>query len=340
MEERLLICKKLTEIFQWFFHGVFMPLQGSQRQNSGGFGFKTIGLIAGFVILVIIGLGFVFGCYTIVQPNQMAGERIMGSVVSKVPLQPGFHWKIPFVEDVDKINVSTTVFTLPAMEVHTADNQIVHIGFTITYKIPSSAVLNLLYHTGGIGSVDIANTMAPTIRSRALGVFAQHNTLNISLHWQTIANQMFMAVKDALRTKYGIDVLGLQISKIGYSREFTDAVENAVKAKAAAVQAQNEVERRKYEAEQAVIEAKGKAEAQIAEAKGNAESSILTATGHAKSIEIDAAAQSKAIQEIGSAVTSNPKIVSYNAIKQWNGALPHTVLGANGPSGLILNSNK
>ena len=117
----------------------------------------------------------------------------------------------------------------------------------------------------------------------------------------------------------GIQVLNVQLTGIRYSPVFVTSVENAVKAKAMAVQAENTVLQKKYEGEQMTVTAKAQADARIEAARGEAQSTLL-----------EAQAQAKAIQMVGQAIQENPHYVEFYSVKQWNGILP-TYMGGGAP---------
>ncbi|MDE1893814.1 MAG: prohibitin family protein [Xanthomonadaceae bacterium] len=267
------------------------------------------------VVLVAIVL---FSSFFVVPPNQMAAIRWMGgTVTTRQPLGTGVHFKVPLLEDVDYLQTSQSTYTLPELSVYTNDNQAVQISISVIYQVPASAVLHLLYDVGRAGNTDIDTTIVPVVRDRALAVFAKYNTLNISDSRAQITEQMKKEVAEALGRLFGINVVDVQLTSIRYSPVFSESVENAVKAKAQAVQAENTVLQRKYEGEQKTVTAQAEAQAKIESAKGIAESTVLEAT-----------AQAKAIQLVGQALQSNPQYTRFYATQHWNGILPQYVGGS------------
>lgn len=267
-----------------------------------------------FAVIVVI---LLFNSFFVVAPNQMAAKRWLGgAVTTKTPLGTGVHFKVPFLEDVDYLQTSQSTYILPQLSVYTNDNQSVSISISVIYQVPPSAVLHLLYDVGRAGNNDIATTIVPVVRDRALAVFAKYNTLNISDSRTQITEQMKKEVAEALRRLFGINVIDVQLTSIRYSPVFSESVENAVKAKAQAVQAENTVLQRKYEGEQKTVTAQAEAQAKIEAAKGIAKSTILEAT-----------AQAKAIKLVGQALKTNPQYTHFYATQHWNGVLPQYVGG-------------
>lgn len=277
--------------------------------------FKLVGLVIGAIVLVAIVSGSVF----VIKPSEMAGIRWMGGkVITTTPLQTGVHFKVPFLETVDRLQTSRSIYTLPGLQVYTADNQVVKIDISVIYEIPKQSVFKLLYTVGRAGAVDIDATLLPVVRDRALAAFAQYNTLTISDQRAQITAQMRKAISEGLSSLFGVNVIDVQLTGIQYSPVFEESIEQAVKAKADAVQAENTVARAKYEGEQATVLAEAHAKAAVEAAQGRADSQVIEAT-----------AATKAINSVGAALRANPEYVRYFGLQRWNGVLP-SVTGSGG----------
>ena len=291
--------------------------------------------LLGIAVILVIAIFVLANCFYVVQPNQMAGVTRLGVVVTPVPVGPGVHFKLPFIETVDPIQTSISKLSLPDVKVYTADNQLVTLGISLTYQVPRSAVLHLLYDVGKAGNLDINGTIEPIIADRALRVFASHKTINISERRAIIDEQMHVEISKALKRLFGINVIDIQIRSIAYTRAFDQAVEEAVEAKAQAVKAQNLVQEKQFMAEQVVATADGAAKARIAQAKGEAQATVLRATAKAQSIAIVAKARAIAITQVGQAAGANPAIVPYSVATHWDGKLPTTTVGGRSGSSLF-----
>ncbi len=193
--------------------------------------------------------------------------------MTAAPLTTGMHFKVPFFENVDRIQTSRSVYTLNALDVYTNDNQKVTIDVSIIYQIPSAAVMNLLYHVGRAGNFDIDSTILPVVRDRALAAFAQYNTLTISDQRAQITLQMRKDVSEALRRLFNVETIDVQLTGIHYSPVFDQSIEEAVRAKNLAVQAENTVAQKKFEGQQKTVTA-------LAEAQAAVERAIWRGAGH------------------------------------------------------------
>ncbi|WP_266159958.1 SPFH domain-containing protein [Dyella silvatica] len=277
-------------------------------------GGKTVPVI----VIALIAIVLISGSIFVVSPSEMAGERWMGgTVVTATPLGTGVHFKIPLLETVDRLQTSRSVYTLGALDVYTNDNQKVSIDISVIYQIPSRSVLGLLYKVGRAGNVDIDSTLLPVVRDRALEAFAKYNTLTISDQRGQITAQMKKSISEGLETLFGVDVIDVQLTGIHYSPGFEHSIEEAVKAKADAVQAQNAVAQKRFEGEQKTVTAAAEAQAAVEAAKGRADSLLL-----------EADAQAKAALIVGNAIKEHPEYVRYYGLQRWNGTLPQVTGGS------------
>lgn len=287
------------------------------------------------------------GSFYTVQPTEMAGVRRLGTVVTREPVGPGLHVKVPFVDIVDTIQTSLDTFQLGDLTVYTVDNQAVTVGVGLSYRVPESAVLKLLYGVGRSGNVDIVENIRPVLADRVLRVFSTQNTVGISANREQIAGAIRKEVGGALQSIFGIEITDLQLSSITYSPSFQASVEAAVQAKNDAIRAENTVVKVRYEGEQQkvqadaqaavrVAQANGEAQATVAQARSQREAAILRAEGDAQAATLLGDAQAHVVQQVGAAVAGNPGVVSYETAHRWNGQMPSTVLGGAGPGPLAL----
>jgi len=293
--------------------------------------------------VVVAGLLLFSSAYT-VDPTEMAGVRRLGTVITAEPIGPGLHFKLPFIDTVDRLQTSISTMSVDDLTVYTIDNQAVTIGVSLTYRVPASAVLKLLYQVGRTGNVDIPANLEPIISDRTLRVFAKHNTLDISSQREAIANEIHSTLSETIVPLFGVDILDLQLSHLEYSSTFTDSVEEAVKAKNEAVQAENTVARVRYEAEQARVRAEGQASAVEAAAEGDAQAAVTRAGAEKQAIELQAQGQAAARVVLGDAeahyaqtlaqALNGTKVTDYLMIQRWNGQLPTTAV-TNGATPLI-----
>lgn len=300
-------------------------------------GLRRAGLARLAVMLVGIGvlLILIAGSFVIVQPTEMAGKRRLGQVVVDQPLGPGLHFKLPLIEQIDKLQVSLETYGINHLSVNTIDNQPIAIAVGLTYRIPPAAVLKLLYEVGRAGNVDIGDNFQRIIADRTAKIFAQQNTTTISENRERLSSSLRQLLATDLGRLYGIEVIDFQIAQITYSDSFRASVEAAVKAKNEAVAAENTVNRIRFEAQQAVARASGEAEAKLKLADADRQAAILAAQGRAEAIRLEGETRSAVLTRYADLLRGNPTVVDLVRADRWNGVLPATLLEGSGGVPLI-----
>lgn len=280
------------------------------------------GKIVGGVLGAIVVLVGVTSSYYTVDPSDVAFTRRFGVVQQdrSAPVGNGIHFKMPFVDTVDRMQVSQNTWHFKDIGVKTVDNQTVTLSASMTYRFPPIAVYKLLYETGSSGNFDIASNIEPVVRDRIMKVFAPENTVTISERRSIISTTIQHDIKDVLGTMFGIDVLDFQVSAVDYSKSFIASVESAVEAKNLAIRAENIVRQKEQEAAQA-----------RAIAQGNKDAKILEAEGEAQSIKLKAKAEADAMALRAASLEKNQKLVEYEIATRWNGELPQYMLGGTMP---------
>jgi regulator of protease activity HflC (stomatin/prohibitin superfamily) len=287
-------------------------------------------LVCGIFILTIVFL-LAVDSYFVVEPTEMAGVRRLGQVITTTPLGPGLHYKLPFIDKVDRLQVSLDTFKLDRLTVNTIDNQPISVTVGLTYRIPPRAVLPLLYEVGRAGNFDITENFERIVADRTAKIFAQQNTTRISENREQILNALRTLLSNDLGRLYHIEVVDFQIAGILYSDSFRASVEAAVKAKNEAVAAENTVNRIRFEAQQAVERANGEAEAKLKLADADRQSTILSAQGRAEGIRLEGEARAGVLRLNAEILKTSPLVVDLAKADRWNGALPQTLFEGTSP---------
>ncbi len=249
--------------------------------------------------------------------------------------RPGLHFKLPLIESIDTLQTSLETYKLDKLTVNTVDNQPITLAVGLTYRIPPSAVLKLLYEVGRAGNLDIAENFQRIIADRTAKVFAQQNTTTISENRERLSTALKTLLSADLGRLYGVEVVDFQIAGITYSESFRASVEAAVKAKNEAVAAENTVNRIRFEAQQAVARANGEAEAKLRIADADRQAAILNAQGRAEAISLEGELRAKVLRLNAEILHDNPLVVELAKADRWNGALPQTLLEGTGGMPLI-----
>ena len=135
------------------------------------------GSVFALIALAIVA-SVVLSSYYTVNQNEAGAVIRFGKLISTEDVQPGLHFKLPFIDSVHTIKTSIDNISIPDVKVKTIDNQFVSVDLNLTYK--TSNVFKALFQVGDMGSSSISDKVIPFVKSRTLDVFGQVNALEIA----------------------------------------------------------------------------------------------------------------------------------------------------------------
>ena len=247
-------------------------------------GAKGLKLIVGVVIGVIL----ISSSFKVVG----AGER--GVVFSKfggvknVILDEGLRFKIPFIEDIIRVDVkvqkSQTDATAASKDLQTVSSTI-----ALNYHIDPGKV-NVVYQE--LGTYFKERMIDPSVQESVKAVTALFTAEELI----TRRNEVSDKIKESLLNRliaFNIIVDGFNIIDFSFSRGFNEAIEAKQMAEQSALKAKRDLDRIKIEAEQKITQARAEAEGQRLQRE-----------------------------------TISPTILQLRAIEKWDGKFPQVIGGA------------
>jgi regulator of protease activity HflC (stomatin/prohibitin superfamily) len=261
------------------------------------------------LVLTSVSAGLVF-----IEPE----ER--GVVISAVtptgyrpaPLEPGLRWVIPFLERVERYQISRQTYTMSiaplegqvqgddSVTARTSDGQEVLLDASVIYAVDPTQIIRLHIDWQKRYTIELVR---PLSRGIMRDVVAQYGVEQVySSKRLELTNQIRTDLETRLKTN-GILLIDFILRNITFSPEYAASVEQKQIAEQQAQQAKFVVEQRKQEAEQARQVAQGRADADVIEAQGRAQARV---------IEADAEAQ--ALDKIAAALAEKPELLTYQYI--------------------------
>lgn len=330
-------------------HGVPRLLANPVRPALAG----AVGLVA---------LCAAWDSFFTVPQNSAASVTRFGALV-RGPLSPGLHAKLPFVETVYTLPISTGRVDIPRVVTTTVDNQFVYLNdMTVTYHIPVENVNQALFRVGRMGTGGIFENAVPVIMDRTLRVFGRVNTIDVNPKKDDLARQIMAEAAPDVARMFGIVIDSVQLPNIDYDDRFKASIAAANDAKMKIIKAQADTEAAKQEAMRAAATAAGQANAQVEQARGQAESQKVAADAQAHVTEVQARAQAEAVnvtteanarqvralgearaaairakvEAVGGAATYVAQLQA-EALGRWNGSVPQVMLGGDkaGPQAFL-----
>ncbi|MCK5717439.1 MAG: SPFH/Band 7/PHB domain protein [Thiomargarita sp.] len=234
-------------------------------------------ILSDFTIFVLIFLGMAvilvfLGVKSIPQAQQWTVERF-GKYTKT--LDPGLHLIIPAVDVISqKLSMKEEVLDIPAQNVITKDNAIVHADGVVFYQIVNAA--QAAYQINNLVNA-IENIAITNLRS-VMGSMA----LDEVLSKRDVINHQLLKVVDEATTPWGVKVLRVEVKDISPPKDLVDAMGRQMKA---------ERDKRAL-----ILEAEGYRRAEILRAEGEKQAVILEAEGRREAAFRDAEARERFAQ--------------------------------------------
>ena len=253
------------------------------------------------------------------------------------PLQPGLHFKVPLVDDRDTIPVSTDTFKMAAMKAFTRDTQEVTLQVSLTYNVPPSSAYHLLYEVGRSGNVDISHNLDAVASDRVRSVISRRDVTDIAGEGrEKIIGEIKATIAEELKRLFQINVQDVQIPVLDFSSQYKEAVNKSTLARAQRLQAEQDRERAKVEAETVIVRAKGDAESAYAKAEGAARAQLTRAKAEAEGTKLRGDAEASAIHakiEAAGGVDGYAHQLQAQAMLNWKGEVPQISTGGGNGNG-------
>ncbi|HUH98819.1 MAG TPA: prohibitin family protein [Anaerolineales bacterium] len=208
-------------------------------------------------------------------------------------VQPGFGTKIPFIEDVVKMDVRTQKDQTDATAA-SSDLQQVTSTIAVNYNL-DPAYASTVYQSVGTDYADIL--IAPAIQNIFKATTAQFTAEQLIDQREQVRASAEAALKTQL-IQYHVLVLNFNIVNFNFSDQFNQAIEAKQVAQQQVETAKQLLAKAQVDAQTAVAQAQGQADAQ------------------------------KALKDAGSLT---PEYLEFLAIQKWDGRLPAVVTGGTTP---------
>lgn len=268
---------------------------------------KVITHIAIAFITLFIALPTIFGSFGTVSAGEVGVKTNLGKVVGTV--QPGLYFKLPWLESIhlmsvktqtidydksgdtgDEKNQSTNLFGA------SKDLQDVAIGVVVNYHVDATKVTEIFSQYSSVENYQ-ANVIEPMIREIVKSTSAQYTAEELVTKRAEFSDKVNALLATQFVEKNAV-MERFSVTNFAFSDAFSKSIEAKVTAVQDAEAQKNKLVQVQYEAQQTVEKAKADAEA----------------------IRISA----QAINSQGGA-----DYVALQAIKQWDGHYPSTMMGGN-----------
>ncbi len=273
---------------------------------------KNLGKKAGFLyVLIAVVVVLVISKPFVVINSGEVGIKATAGKFQQVPLNPGFHLFVPFLQQIFVVDTKVRVMNYTtiadqekvargsgiknnnAISVLDARGLPVSIDLTVQYKLEPSTAPQTIATWGMAWQDKIIN---PVVRDVTRNVVGQYTAEDLPVKRNEIATKIEQQIRQNINAQPGhpVKLLTVQLRNIILPQKIKDQIEIVQIAK-------QQVQKTKYEVEIANQEAMKKA----ALATGNANAIKIEAAGQASATKIEAAASSYANIIIAKSITPN-----------------------------------
>src|ERR1700741_4307371 len=237
------------------------------------------GIFFGFLLVVIL----VF-CLTALAKGARTVKQYEKGLITRLGkyhgMAPsGLTFIVPFVDNIERVDMREQVITVPPQKLITKDNVTVEVDAVVYYKVVDPVKSQFEVQDFGYA----CTTLAQTNLRNLIG----DRTLDETLVARDMINTNLRQVLDEATNGWGVKVTRVEVQKIEPPRDITDAMSRQMKAE--------------REKRAAVLEAEGIKQSQILQAEGVKQSEILKAEGDAQARVTRANAEAEAIRLVSTA---------------------------------------
>lgn len=265
---------------------------------------NQVGLLATAGIVVVL----LFSSFVIVDSGQVGVVRTLGAVQPEA-LKEGFHFKKPFIDSVEQIDVRLRKAENEAGAA-SKDLQVVRTRVAVQYSLTAD-VTPLTFQKIGPRAIVESTLINPAIMESVKAITALYTAEELVTSRAEVKNNIQGAIEEFINTTLdqkavagALTLANVAITDFDFSVEFNRAIEEKVKAEQEALKAKNEKLRRVTQAEAAAAERE------------------LAADAEAYQIEAASRARAEAIRREAQALKDNPELIQLRIAEKWNGQLP------------------
>lgn len=258
----------------------------------------------------------------IVEEGYRGVVRTWGEVTDAT--KPGLHFKVPFIQTVDEIEIRPRRYELKMAAATTSradkdsESELqMSSTFTITgnWSVDPESVRQVVSQYGSIQQFE-DRILDPRVRETSLATIPQYTLEAVMTDRTSVSSDIFKALVPKL-DGFPVTFTDIMISDVDFHPRIREAVLNKQDAKLKKEEEQYKLEKQNLEAQQKVNTA-------------NAEAAAIerTAEATAKATRLAGDAEAAAIKAKGDALRSNPNLIQLIHEERWNGQLPQFMTGS------------
>lgn len=244
---------------------------------------------------------------------------------AKEQVNPGLHTKIPFIDDVEILEIRTRK-NVEKLSASTHEQMPVTAEVSINWTVVREQAFDLFKSYGGLEQFE-SRILDPKLRSAAKDALARYKAEELIQNRSQVIAQIEELLLEEMKS-YPVKLDSAQLENLVLPQKYIQSIETKQTEKNLAAAEMHRLERQKLEAQREVNTAMAQRDAAKAKADGQAYAIKIEAQAQAEAIRMKGLAEAEAMQKKAEAIKNNSTLVEYIRAQQWNGQMPTTVMGS------------
>ena len=305
-----------------------------ERIDRYGEKYTTTTVIKHRVVLTVILAVFLLVTLlssTVIIPSGFTGVSTKFGQVDPHVMDSGFHFKVPFVQGVRKVNNKQQEIEFKdQVWGESSERTVVYMaGVTVTYRINPEYSAWIYANVDNYKQNALPRTLVASAMKASMVALPSNDVTNRAKIEPLAVQNLQTAIDEKYNGEPVIMIINVNIDDM----DFEDSYNQAIAQKQIAqmnyekqrIENESAVAAAEAEAEKRVIEANAEAEQKRITAEADAEKERITAEAEADALKAVADAQAEANRKLAESVTDT--LIEYEKVKAWNGQLPKVTDG-------------
>lgn len=229
-----------------------MILERHSNFSFGGFAAKGILLLVGLFLLYLL------APFAMVPAGSRGVMTTFGDASDKV-YEPGIHLRMPLAQTMHLMNVQIQNGEGEG-DAASRDLQSVHTKIAINYHLDPKYAVDAFRGVGPSTDVLAARIIVPAAQESVKAVTARFTAEELITRRTEVRDGISVLLREKMM-RHGLVLDEFNLVNFLFSKSFSDAIENKVKAEQMKQQAERDLQRMQVEAQQKIVGAKAEAEA-------------------------------------------------------------------------------
>ena len=268
---------------------------------------------------------------TVIIPSGFTGVSTQFGQVDPHVMDSGFHFKVPFVQGVRKVNNKQQEIEFKdQVWGESSERTVVYMaGVTVTYRINPEYSAWIYANVDNYKQNALPRTLVASAMKASMVALPSNDVTNRAKIEPLAVQNLQAAIDEKYNGEPVITIINVNIDDMDFEDSYNQAIAQKQISQMNYEQQQIENERSvaaaQAEAEKKVIEANAEADKKRITAEADAEQARIAAQAEADAIKSVADAQAEANRKLAESVTD--ALIEYEKVKSWDGKLPKVTDG-------------